>query len=313
MDANTHAVTTTIVGADLELAALAAVSGGAFTLSTKALAAARARVRASRDLARRAMPTRSAVAGPIDASSAVEAAAGGARGLVASGAVPALLALTLVHRPAYAVPRAAIRTYALGAVGSTPSWTADALAEIARAVARAIIGAREKTARRARIAGVAMAGAIVAVPMAGAALGARLQRAVKAGKAGLALADGRPRGEDGERLAGGRLADAVARTVVRAHAQAAIRSAVSRLAAADRTLLGLVALAVAGAVGRAALEGAVGATKALLAATRPVKAGALAGAVGRTHAQRAVEEGVAGNARANAVVAGAVACEIWRE
>ena len=104
-----------VAGANLELALFAAPARLAHALAVEALAA-RWRVRraasmqAAGNVARRAVPPRSAEAGAIEAVTTVETAASGARRLIAGRAVPAGITLALVHWSARAMPRATART-----------------------------------------------------------------------------------------------------------------------------------------------------------------------------------------------------------
>ena len=115
-----------VAGANLELALFAAPARLAHALAVEALAA-RWRVRraasmqAAGNVARRAVPPRSAEAGAIEAASAMETVASGTRRLITRRAVPASITLAIVYRSARAMPRATARTDPLRAVGAAPA------------------------------------------------------------------------------------------------------------------------------------------------------------------------------------------------
>jgi phosphoribosylaminoimidazole (AIR) synthetase len=99
---------------------------------------------------------------------------------------------------------------ALGAVGAAPTRVALARATDAAAVARAVVWTGGECARLPSVPRIAVAGTVVAVATTAAAQWARLEGAIEAGETIVALASRSPRRLDGEWLALGQAADAVA-------------------------------------------------------------------------------------------------------
>mmetsp|Transcript_38478 Transcript_38478/g.101495 ORF Transcript_38478/g.101495 Transcript_38478/m.101495 type:complete len:270 (-) Transcript_38478:221-1030(-) len=219
-----------------------------------------------------AMPSWRAMARAVAALPAMLTAAVLAVSLLARYARPTLVALAGVRLVANAVARTVRWAYAHGTFCPTPSGRTLAFAVHAPSTVRTLIWACQERACIARVARKAMAGTVVAVAAMRATARASLQRTVEAREAFVTLARWLPAGLHSERLIARRLADPIARAIVRADAKAAVSTAIARVAEASGITGLLHALAMAGAAVGASLEGAIGAGKTLSAPAYPVEA-----------------------------------------